>query len=324
MYPWGDERPFYGSARYYRNTFDCEIRKLSIDAGFTCPNRDGRVGVGGCSFCNNEAFSPRYANRSMTITEQMERGREFHARSFVPGARWLVYFQSYTNTYGSGEELRKCYNEALQSEDVAGLIIGTRPDCVDESILDMIAELRQTHYVAVEFGMESSFDQTLRRVNRGHGWAESVRAVEMCHERAIPCGGHFIVGLPGESDEMFLRTIERINELLLDTVKFHQLQIFRGTAMERDYVAHPEQYHLYSIEEYVALLAEAVCRLRPDTAVERIVSEVPPRYRHEGLGWQGVKSHHVINRLCARLESIGGFQGQKFCRSNENNYLCAE
>ena len=176
----------------------------------------------------------------------------------------------------------------------------------------MIAELRERHYIAVEFGMESSFDETLRRVNRGHGWAESVRAVEMCHQRGIPCGGHFIVGLPGESDEMFMQTINRINDLRLDTVKFHQLQIFRGTAMERDFVQHPEQYHLYSLDEYVALLAEAVRHLRPTTAVERIVSEVPPRYCHEGLGWQGVKSHHVINRLCARLESIGGFQGQLF------------
>ena len=164
----------------------------------------------------------------------------------------------------------------------------------------MIAELRERHYIAVEFGMESSFDETLRRVNRGHGWTESVRAVEKCHQRGIPCGGHFIVGLPGESDEMFLQTINRINDLRV------------GTAMGRDFVQHPEQYHLYSLDEYVALLANAIRHLRPTTAVERIVSEVPPRYRHEGLGWQGVKSHHVINRLCARLESIGGFQGQLF------------
>ena len=324
MYAWGDERRFYGSARYYRNTFDCEIRKLSIDAGFTCPNRDGRVGQGGCTFCNNEAFSPKYADRKLSVAEQMAAGRLFHARSFTPDCRWLVYFQSYTNTYASVDVLRERYLEALAADDVAGLIIGTRPDCVSEECLDMIAELRERHYIAVEFGMESSFDETLRRVNRGHGWAESVRAVEMCHERGLSCGGHFIVGLPGESDEMFIQTINRINDLRLDTVKFHQLQIFRGTAMERDFVQHPELYHLYSLDEYVALLAEAIRHLRPTTAVERIVSEVPPRYRHEGLGWQGVKSHHVINRLCACLESIGGFQGDKFCCSAENNYLCAE
>lgn len=324
MYAWGDERPFYGSARYYRNTFDCEIRKLSIDGGFTCPNRDGRVGQGGCTFCNNEAFSPKYADRTRTIAEQMEDGRLFHARSFTPDCRWLVYFQSYTNTYAPVEVLRQRYCEALSAPDVAGLIIGTRPDCVSEECLDMIAELRERHYIAVEFGMESSFDETLRRVNRGHGWQESVQAVEMCHQRGIPCGGHFIVGLPGESDQMFLQTIQRINSLELDTVKFHQLQIFRGTAMERDYVAHPEQYHLYSLDDYVALLAEAIRHLRPTTAVERIVSEVPPRYRHEGLGWQGVKSHHVINRLCAHLEALGGFQGQKFWQCDENNYLCAK
>lgn len=313
MYPWGDDRPFYGSARYYRNTFECEIRKLSIDAGFSCPNRDGRVGVGGCTFCNNDAFSPRYADRQRSISEQMAAGREFHARSWVPGARWLVYFQAYSNTYASVEVLRRRYEEALQGEDVAGLIIGTRPDCVDESILDLVAELRKRYYVAVEFGMESAFDATLHRVNRGHTWQDSVRAVELCHQRGIPCGGHFIIGLPGESDDMVLQTIAQINSLRLATVKFHQLQIFRGTAMERDYVSHPEEYRFFTPEEYVALLAEGVRRLRPDTAVERIVSEVPASFRHEGMGWQGLRSHHVINRLCARLERLHAFQGQMFC-----------
>ena len=313
MYPRGDDRPFYGSARYYRNTFECEIRKLSIDAGFSCPNRDGRVGVGGCTFCNNDAFSPRYADRSRSISEQMAAGREFHARSWVPGARWLVYFQAYSNTYAPVEVLRNRYQEALRGEDVAGLIIGTRPDCVDESVLDLVAELRERYYVAVEFGMESAFDATLRRVNRGHTWQDSVRAVELCHQRGIPCGGHFIIGLPGEGDDMVLQTIAQINSLRLATVKFHQLQIFRGTAMERDYVSHPEEYRFFTPEEYVALLAEGVRRLRPDTAVERIVSEVPAAFRHEGMGWQGLRSHHVINRLCARLERMNAFQGQMFC-----------
>ena len=312
LYAWGDSRPFYGSARYYRNTFDCEIRKLSIDAGFSCPNRDGRVGVGGCTFCNNDAFSPAYATARRTITEQMEEGRKFHARSFVEGAKWLVYFQAFSNTYAPVEVLRARYMEALQADDVAGLIIGTRPDCVDEQVLDLIAELRQTHYIAVEFGMESAFDATLKKVNRGHGWQESVRAVEMCHQRAIPCGGHFIIGLPGETDDMILQTFDRINDLGLDTVKFHQLQIFRGTAMERDFVSHPERYRFFTPDEYVALLAEGIRHLRPDTAVERIVSEVPPSYRHEGLGWQGLRSHHIINRLCAHLERNGAFQGELF------------
>lgn len=312
MYPWGDDRPFYGSARYYRNTFECEIRKLSIDAGFSCPNRDGRVGVGGCTFCNNDAFSPRYADRHRSISEQMAAGREFHARSWVPGAQWLVYFQAYSNTYAPVEVLRSRYEEALRGEDVAGLIIGTRPDCVDEAVLDLVAELRQQHYVAVEFGMESAFDATLQRVNRGHSWMDSVRAVELCHERGIPCGGHFIIGLPGETDEMILQTIDQINTLRLATVKFHQLQIFRGTAMERDFESHPESYRFFTPDEYVSLLAEAVRHLRPDTAVERIVSEVPPSFRHEGLGWQGLRSHHVINRLCARLEHLGTFQGELF------------
>ena len=322
MFPWGDDRPFYGSARYYRNTFDCEIRKLSIDAGFTCPNRDGSVGRGGCTFCNNDAFSPRYADARRSITEQMAEGRVFHSRSFVDGARWLVYFQSYSNTYAPVEVLRERYMEALASDDVAGLIIGTRPDCVSPEVLDLVAELRREHYIAVEFGMESSFDDTLLRVNRGHTWADSVRAVELCHERNIPCGGHFIVGLPGESDSHLLRTIDHINDLRLDTVKFHQLQIFRGTAMERDFELHPELYNLYSLDDYVALLAEAITRLRPETAVERIVSEVPPAYRREGLGWKGVRSHHVINRLCAYLEERGVFQGQKFCGSEKKMYLC--
>ena len=230
-YPRGDTRRFNSYAGHFRRLFGCRVQKLSVDAGFTCPNRDGTIGEGGCTFCNNGAFTPSYCMPSKSGGQQIAEGIEFHGRRYRAASRYLVYFQSFSNTYAPLERLRALYGEALAYPGVAGIVIGTRPDCVDAEKLDYLAEIARDRYVAVEFGIESTCDETLRAVNRGHDFACARRAVEMAAERGLHVGAHFILGLPGETDEMLWEQVATINSLPLTTVKFHQLQVFRGTPM---------------------------------------------------------------------------------------------
>ena len=228
-YPWGDTRRFNSYAGYFRRLFGCRVQKLSVDAGFTCPNRDGTIGEGGCTFCNNGAFTPSYCMPSKSVGQQIAEGIEFHRNRYRSAQRYLVYFQAFSNTYAPLERLKRLYDEALAHPGVAGIVVGTRPDCVDERKLDYFAGLARDRYVALEYGIESTFDATLRAVNRGHDFACARRAVEMTAARGLHVGAHFILGLPGETDAMLLDQVERINALPLTTVKFHQLQVFRAT-----------------------------------------------------------------------------------------------
>ena len=308
MYPWGDERPYNSYSTYFRRLFGERVQKVAINAGFTCPNRDGKVGFGGCTFCNNEAFTPSYCQPSKSITQQIEEGVEFHRRRYRNATRYLAYFQSFSNTYAPLEQLRELYDEALSHPLVAGVVVGTRPDCVDESKLDYFAELAKRYYVTIEYGIESTYDDTLRSINRGHDFAIAERAVAMTAERGIAVGAHFVLGLPGESDEMILRQVERINNLPLTTVKFHQLQVFRSTAMEREYDLHPERFRFWELDEYIDLFIEILRRLRPDIVVERFASEAPPRY-HYGRNWGLVRNETLWSMLEKRLMERGASQG---------------
>lgn len=308
MYPWGDERPYNSYSTYFRRLFGERVQKVAINAGFTCPNRDGKVGFGGCTFCNNEAFTPSYCQPSKSITQQIEEGVEFHRRRYRNATRYLAYFQSFSNTYAPLEQLRELYDEALSHPLVAGVVVGTRPDCVDEAKLDYFAELAKRYYVTIEYGIESTYDDTLRSINRGHDFAAAERAVAMTAERGIAVGAHFVLGLPGESDEMILRQVERINNLPLTTVKFHQLQVFRSTAMEREYDLHPERFRFWELDEYIDLFVEILRRLRPDIVVERFASEAPPRY-HYGRNWGLVRNETLWSMLEKRLMERGASQG---------------
>ncbi len=276
IYPWGDSRRYNSYAGYFRRVFGGRVQKLSADAGFTCPNRDGTIAEGGCTFCNNGAFTPSYCIPSKGIRRQIEEGIEFHRRRYRGASRYLVYFQSFSNTYAPLERLRTLYAEALAHPEVAGIVVGTRPDCIDEEKLDYFAGLARTHYVAIEYGIESTCDETLRAVNRGHDFATACRAVRMTAERGLHVGAHFILGLPGESDEMLVAQTSLINALPLTTVKFHQLQIFRDTPMAAQYDADPGQFRFWTLEEYIALFTEILRRLRPSLVVERFASEAPP------------------------------------------------
>lgn len=309
IYPWGDERPFNSYSGYFKRLFGGRMQKLTVNAGFTCPNRDGRVGTGGCTFCNNEAFTPSYCTPAKSVTQQLEEGIEFHRNRYRTAQHYLAYFQSFSNTYAPLDQLRRIYDEALAHPLVAGLVIGTRPDCVDDAVLDYFAELARDRYVIIEYGIESCYDATLQAVNRGHDFACARRAVEATAARGIHTGAHFILGLPGESDEQMVAAADIINALPLDTVKFHQLQIFRDTPMAADWAAHPERYRFRTLDEYLDLFIRILQRLRPDLVVERFAGEAPPRY-HCGPTWGLIRNEQLLARLERRLLEEGTYQSQ--------------
>ena len=310
-YIWGDDRRFNSYAAYFKRTFGGRMQKVTINAGFTCPNRDGAISTGGCSFCRNDAFTPSYCQSQKGITQQIDEGIEFHRRRYRTAQRYLAYFQSFSNTYAQLERLRECYDEALAHPDIAGIVVGTRPDCVDEQKLDYFAELAKRKYVILEYGVESCYDATLERINRGHDFATAKRAIEMTAERGIHCGAHFILGLPGESDEMLIDQVAKINELPLTTIKFHQLQLFKDTPLAREYDEHPERFRFWTVEEYISLFVEIVRRLRPDIVVERFAGEAPPRYHHTE-GWGLIRNETLLLMLDKELEQKGVHQGDIF------------
>ncbi len=310
-YPWGDRRRYNSYSRYFRELFGGRIQKISVDAGFTCPNRDGTLGTGGCTFCVNDAFTPSYCHRGDSITRQIDDGIGFHARRYKKSTGFLVYFQSFSNTYKPLDELRDLYGQALAHPAVRGIVVGTRPDCVDASTLDYFARLSRDHYVVIEYGVESVYDTTLRAVNRGHDFACSKRAVEMTAARGIHCGAHFILGLPGETPQMLLEQAAVINALPLETVKFHQLQLFAGTPMERRYREHPEEFRFFSLDEYIDLFIDLLERLRPDLVIERFAGEAPERFQ-AGPSWGALRNERLVQLLEARLEQRGTWQGRIF------------
>ena len=311
LYPWGDERRFNSYAGYFRRLLGGRVQKVTINAGFTCPNRDGTVATGGCTFCNNGAFTPSYCTPDKTVATQIAEGIEFHANRYRRADRFLAYFQSYSNTHAPLERLRAIYDEALRDPRVAGIVVGTRPDCVDDGKLDYFASLARDRYVALEFGIESCYDRTLRAVNRGHDFECARRAVEAAAARGLHVGGHFILGLPGETDRMLVEQTERINALPLTTVKFHQLQIFRGTPMAARYTARPEEFRFWDLPAYLDLFTEILRRLRPDLVVERFAGEAPPRY-HVGPTWGLIRNDRLLALLEKRLEERNAWQGELY------------
>lgn len=250
------------------------VQKITLSAGFTCPTRDGTHGRGGCTYCNVKSFSPAFAIRQKSVSEQLREGIAFFAHKY-PDMEYIAYFQSYTNTYGEVEECIRKYEEALTYPGVVGLIIGTRPDCMPDELLSYLSDLAKRHFVIVEYGVESTLDRTLDRVQRGHSWATSVATIERTHRAGIIVGAHLILGLPGESREEQLAHADRLSALPITTLKIHQLQIIKGTIMAAEYLKDPSDYHLYTEEEYIELCLDFLERLRPDIVIERFVSQSP-------------------------------------------------
>ena len=312
MFPWGDNRRFNSYSSYFTREFGSRVQKISIDAGFSCPNRDGKISTGGCTFCRNDAFNPSYCHPEKSIRQQIDEGIEFHQRRYRRAKSYLAYFQAFSNTYRPLDELEKLYREALSVDGIIGLVIGTRPDCINEETLGMLKDLNAT--IILEYGVESVYDQTLTRVNRGHDFATAKKAIELTHEYGFYCGGHFIFGLPGETREMMLNAADIISKLPLTTVKFHQLQIFKDTKMADEYLANPPDFHLFSLDDYIEFVIDFIERLNPNIVIERFAGEVPPRYL-VSKPWLNLRYDQVLSLIEKRLEERNTYQGKKYLSS---------
>lgn len=266
------EQYYHDFGTWIRNQLPFRVQKISIDAGFTCPNRDGRIGIGGCIFCDNKSFNPSYCSHKKSVTEQLEDGKRFFAKKY-PDMKYLAYFQAYTNTYDVVDKLKQLYEEALKVEDVVGIVIGTRPDCVSSELLDYLEELNKRTFLIVEYGIESCNDDTLRYINRGHDFACTRKAVEETAKRGIYVGGHVIMGLPGEDASESLRQAPIISSLPLTMLKIHQMQIIKGTRLAKIYKEQP--FHLYTVEEYIDLITKYIGLLRSNLVLERFVTQSP-------------------------------------------------
>ena len=300
-------------AGFLAGEFPFKVQKISVNAGFTCPNRDGTKGFGGCTYCNNQTFNPAYCRDDRSVTMQLEEGKRFFARKY-PQMKYLAYFQAYTNTYGELELLKRMYEEALAVEGVVGLVIGTRPDCMPDSLLDYLEEVNRRTFLLVEYGIESADDRTRERINRGHSFACTEDAVRRTAARGIRTGGHVILGLPGESREDLIKQAERLSELPLTTLKMHQLQLIRGTRMAHEYALHPEEFHLFSADEYIDLVIDYVEHLRPDLILERFVSQ-SPRELLIAPDW-GLKNHEFTDRVKKRMKERDAWQGKAYRKAD--------
>lgn len=329
MYPWLDNRRFNSYSSYMTRTFGSRVQKISIDAGFSCPNRDGTISTGGCTFCRNDAFNPSYCHPEKSIRQQIEEGIEFHRRRYRRATSYLAYFQAFTNTHKPIDELEKLYREALSVPGIIGLVIGTRPDCLNSEILEMLKSLSSkkdnacvipTGYdissrtdkaciVLIELGLESPYNATLQRINRGHTFTTARQGIELVHSYGFPCGAHLIFGLPGETRDMMLHTADIISELPLASVKFHQLQIFKDTKMAEEYLATPSEFHLFDLDDYIEFVIDFIERLNPYIVIERFAGEVPPRYL-VSKPWLSLRYDQVLSLIERRLSERNTYQGK--------------
>ena len=302
--------PRYNELSAYLSAhFPFKVQKISLNAGFTCPNRDGTVGYGGCTYCNNQTFNPAYCKTEKTVTQQLEEGKQFFARKY-PDMKYLAYFQAYTNTYGELQELKRKYEEALQVPDVVGIVIGTRPDCMPDELLDYLEELNHRTFLIVEYGVESTDNDTLKRINRGHSFEVATDAIRKTAERNIRVGAHIILGLPGETREMLIQQAGVLSSLPLTTLKLHQLQLIKGTRMAAEYESRPQAFHLYTADEYIDLVIDYIEHLRPDMVLERFVSQSPKELLI-APDW-GLKNHEFTDKVKKRMRERDSFQGKLY------------
>lgn len=302
--PWND----YSS--YIKSIFGVRVQKISVDAGFTCPNRDGSKGHGACIYCTNESFSPFYCNSEISVTDQLQKGIDFFSPKYKT-QKYLAYFQSYTNTYGSVDTLKKTYSEALHTKGVEGLVIATRPDCINAEILEMIKEISANKYLSIEFGAESTIDRTLDFINRGHSWQQTIDAVNLTNSFGINCGLHFIIGLPGETEEDFYTHAKRISELPVKTLKIHQMQVLKGTRLESIYHKNPELIFDLNLENYIRIIINFLELLNPEIIVERFTSESPKNLIIYP-DWKGKKNFEISHIVANKMREAGSYQGKRY------------
>ena len=302
--------PLYNEFTFFlKKYFSYKVQKISLNAGFTCPNRDGTKGLGGCTYCNNQTFNPEYCKTEKSVTRQLEEGKQFFAHKY-PDMKYLAYFQAYTNTYAELEGLKGKYEEALSVDGVVGLVIGTRPDCMPDPLLRYLEELNKHTFLLVEYGIETTRDVTLKRINRGHTYADTVETVNRTAACGILTGGHVILGLPGETHDEIIAQAAELSRLPLTTLKMHQLQLIRGTKMAREFECRPEDFHLFSVDEYIDLVIDYVEHLRPDLILERFVSQSPKELLI-APDW-GLKNYEFTARVQKRMEERGAYQGKAY------------
>ncbi|PKP52185.1 MAG: TIGR01212 family radical SAM protein [Bacteroidetes bacterium HGW-Bacteroidetes-1] len=311
VFPWGHKRRYNSYGEHFKGIFGGRVQKISVDAGFSCPNRDGTKGFGGCTFCNNDAFNPSYCQPQKPLQQQIEEGIEFHRKRYRRAKSFLVYFQAYSNTYKPLNELKMLYEEALRHPLVVGLVIGTRPDTIDEEKLIYLQNLQKNHYIMLEYGVESVSNKSLQRINRGHTFEEATMAIEMTANAGISCGAHFIFGLPGENRKQMLESAAIISKLPLTSVKFHQLQLFKNTVIADEYLENPEEFWLFTLEDYIDFIIELIEKLNPSFVIERFAGEVPPRFLVTPP-WENIRYDVVLQRIEEELQKRNSWQGRLF------------
>lgn len=300
-----DSKHYNDYGTWIRSMFPFRVQKISINAGFSCPNRDGRIGQGGCIYCDNRTFNPSYCNSTRSIKAQLEEGKKFFSHKY-PDMKFLAYFQAYTNTYESIDKLKRMYEEALSVEDVIGIVIGTRPDCVSDELLDYLGHLNTQTFITIEYGIETANNNTLKLINRGHDFECVKRIVSKTADKGIITGGHIILGLPGEDSEEIIRQAPLISALPINILKMHQLQVIHGTKLEQMYIEHP--FHLFSPDEYIELIGRYIKLLRKDIVIERFTSQ-SPKDMLIGPQW-GMKNHEFTDKLMKYLRENNIYQGQ--------------
>jgi radical SAM protein (TIGR01212 family) len=309
FFSWGHSKRYNDFPTYFRNLFSERVQKVSVDAGFTCPNRDGTKGWGGCTYCNNKTFKPTYCNLENSVSYQVQKGIGFFEKKYK-SMRFLAYFQAYTSTWAPLENLIPLYEEALQHPKIVGLVISTRPDAVNKELMDYLTELSKKVYVMVEFGLESHLDTSLEKMNRGHTFAESVWALQQTSKRKIRNCAHLILGLPGEKRSDWLDQARIISQLPVNNLKLHQLQIHKGTVLEKQYRKNPEDFHLFSAEEYIDLVVDYLELLNPKIIVERFISQAPPEMLIAPK-WE-LKNFEFVAKVEKRLKERDTWQGRLF------------
>jgi uncharacterized protein len=305
----GDRR-YNDYSSFIKNIFNERVQKISLDTGFTCPNRDGTKGVGGCTYCNNNSFNPDYCKPEKSITDQLNQGIEFFTIRNKT-AKYLAYFQAYTNTYADIALVKELYTEAVKHPKVVGLVIGTRPDCISPELIDFLEELAKTYYISLEFGIESTLDRTLIAVNRCHTFEETKQAYGIAKGRGLHLGAHLIVGLPGESREEILHHATEVSKLPIHSLKLHHLQIVKHTMMAKQFKNNPEQFELFGVEEYIELMTDFLAQLRPDIIIERFISQ-SPAHLLVAPKWNGLKNFEIVDKIDKKLIEKDLWQGCEF------------
>lgn len=312
LYPWGHQKRYNDYSTYLKNILHEKAQKLSVDAGFTCPNRDGTKGRGGCTYCNNESFKPEYCLPARSVTQQLDEGIKFFSHRKQP-YKYLAYFQTYTNTYAPVNKLKRLYFEALRHPKISGLVISTRPDCIDQQKLDMLEQLAEKFYISLEFGVESCNDETLRKVNRCHTFADTQKAITAAAGRGIHIGAHLILGLPGEDETMMLSHAVKLSSLPVNSIKFHQLQVVTNTKMAKEYRANPAQFPSFTSDEYIDIVIRFLEKLRPSIVIERFAAQSPKNMLI--LPHWGLKNFEIRNKIEKKMAEQDTWQGRLYSKA---------